>query len=140
MDVWVALVDALHRGGLVAAFQATDEVAKDVSPVDDADDRLTNLFAEMTGDVAPAIGLRVCLADGLLDDVGDLALHLLAKFFWDLFPARVVVHRVQPILTTGARGCILIVVVATLTVVLILLGALLFILFISGLVSLIRII
>ena len=87
VDVGVALVDTLHRGGLVAAFQATDEVAKDVAPVDDADDRLTNFFAEVTGDVAPSAGLTVCLAYCLLDDVGHLALHLLAKFLWDLFPA-----------------------------------------------------
>jgi len=34
VDVGVAAIDAFHRGGGVATFQAADELAEDVAPVD----------------------------------------------------------------------------------------------------------
>ena len=57
VDVGVALVDALHGRGLVAAFQGADELAEDVAPIDGAGDRLADVFAEGGWDVAPPVGL-----------------------------------------------------------------------------------
>ena len=55
VDVWVALVDALHGGGLVATFQASDEVAEDGAPVDDVGDGLADVFSELGWDVCSLV-------------------------------------------------------------------------------------
>jgi len=116
VDVGVTLVDALHRRGGVAPLQATDEVAEDVAPVDDSGHRLADLLAEVGRDVSPSVCLGIGLPHRTFDCLGDLTLHLLAKFLWDLLPTGVVVHRVQPVLATGA-GCTRVGMVVTLAVV-----------------------